>query len=708
MKQFEVWLDESGRFDDTPYVEDLYSFIGDVLIAKKDITKIPFSKLLKDKKLNHAMELSSKEKKSLVLPILKDFKQASQSQFLFFENIEYKGIGDNRALYLEIFAEGVLQLLQYLESKYGSIQLDLTVASRTTPSQGHISENEYTSYFNRLLDDRKARNEITIHEDSSVKFHLERGTVSQKLIIADFASNIRRQHLGKAREFQDEQTLKVLQELFVDALVFSRSELSSDKRVRILLSQGDISEAVMEIFTAPNFKKRDRKHYLTQVLERMHYLSYRLIKSQLKQLAAEVLAYTARQENYHQMIAFLTMIQNEFMPQLKQSGHPFEYFQFEVYLQLSDVHLRAGQFSKAGSVLETSLNLVREAESSLENIFTLYRIYEKMAVFYIDSFQFDKATKLMEELRLIYEDLFEWFTTYPLVERYFKQLKSEYYGDVLCMEIYSQLFQSKDYDEIRKLSDIALTQYPNFQGELERHRQYRSRLESKAGDIDQAISWLILSIDFEHDFSQPITNDVLIHFWNKVESQETPMSQEFFMMYYLLVMTRAKEENHPLADILFKAFVSHSLPKRLFPAHTTQDTILVQSKDVAYHPREISYWYLGDYYRLDGKKKASLQYYDGAIAVCQSNHATLTLKLRMVGILAAKMSLESDEQSPQKVLLPIIKHIQSIKEQLSVESPQLSVTTEQLDQWEEELNGMIGDGKNLSEKLWQFALKWRY
>lgn len=62
MKQFEVWLDESGRFDDTPYVEDLYSFIGGVLIAKKDITKIPFSKLLKDKKLNHAMELSSKEK----------------------------------------------------------------------------------------------------------------------------------------------------------------------------------------------------------------------------------------------------------------------------------------------------------------------------------------------------------------------------------------------------------------------------------------------------------------------------------------------------------------------------------------------------------------------------------------------------------------------------------------------------------------------
>lgn len=178
-------------------------------------------------------------------------------------------------------------------------------------------------------------------------------------------------------------------------------------------------------------------------------------------------------------------------------------------------------------------------------------------------------------------------------------------------------------------------------------------------------------------------------------------------MYYLLVMTSAKQLNHPLAAVLHKCFSQHSLPKRLIAEASGQETVLLESKEFAYHPREISYWYLADYYRLDGKEKASLRYYDKAIAICCSGQASLTLKLRMIGILAAKASLQLSKVS-DKSIRSIIVRIQAIRKELGETSPQLEGTFTLLEKWEKELGDMAKEEAQLADNLWQFALKWRY
>lgn len=204
------------------------------------------------------------------------------------------------------------------------------------------------------------------------------------------------------------------------------------------------------------------------IVDRMEYLSYRVLKSQLKQFASEILAYTARQDDYEKSIEIFTEICDQLLPLLRDKKYPYELFAFEVFLQLSDVYLRSGRSCQAGQVISQSLELVKISENSLENLFSLYRIKEKLAVFYIDSGQYKKASLLMENLRTIFKELLNLLLIYDSISNYFQSLKSEYYGDVLCMEIYSLLFQTQQEDfkleTIIRLSDEGLQQYSSFLG----------------------------------------------------------------------------------------------------------------------------------------------------------------------------------------------------------------------------------------------------
>ena len=75
--------------------------------------------------------------------------------------------------------------------------------------------------------------------------------------------------------FRDQRA--VLLNLFEDSYVFSLSTLSSDSRIRFLLAQNDVSEALMEYYTSQTIKTKGT--YLHLIVDRMKYLSYRVLKS---------------------------------------------------------------------------------------------------------------------------------------------------------------------------------------------------------------------------------------------------------------------------------------------------------------------------------------------------------------------------------------------------------------------------------------------
>ena len=75
-KKFELWLDESGKFEDdrAKKVKENPSLIGGVLVEKDIVNNIEFEKLVSEDH-NHATEMDKQEKKRYLLDTLEKVKE---------------------------------------------------------------------------------------------------------------------------------------------------------------------------------------------------------------------------------------------------------------------------------------------------------------------------------------------------------------------------------------------------------------------------------------------------------------------------------------------------------------------------------------------------------------------------------------------------------------------------------------------------------
>lgn len=716
MKRFELWLDESGKFNEKPGLqEELYSFIGGVLLASDDLSELHLDEFLTDKAANHAMNMSPTEKKAYVLPVLHQIWESLPIQYVYFENIEYFGQNNNRQLYLDMMAEGILQLVQFLEANHGSIHLSIVIASRLAQKGEarlvHITEKEYQSAFQRALEANQRREEFFKTPTSQVIFRLERATRSQKLIVADFASNSRRLYLNK--KLEDAKSRQICQDIFSNALVFSMSEQSIDIKLRVLLSQLDISEALLELFLIPKLGTSRFSYYLSLMIERLSQLSYRLVKSQIRQMASEILAYSARQEDYKETISILERLNQTLLPLLTGAKLPCLEFQLELFLQLSDAYLRSGRFLDAGRVIQASEDLIWARKPILETLMLYYRILEKKAVFYIDSFQFNQAAQLMAEIRLFFKGIFEHLNQSPSGFLGYQFDSSEYFGDVLCMEIYACLFQDHtDLAFVRDLSDLGLTQYPEFEGELERHRQYRSRLERKAGHYSAALYWLMKAILYETEEVELDKQDLSV-FWDKIFREEAEMSQLFYLMYYSQIMADLARDGDERANDLYHSLDQHPIFDQVrLPRRKKAESIFLEASLSSYHPKELVWSSLGAYFAYQGNLQAAKTYYQEAIRICRQESQSLSRHLRLVLILADAALMEYRLEGVSQTYPKLSRQLQSLTDKLSripeSERAYLSETYAVLEEWRSYFATLSEDLDERVGELERFCKKWSY
>lgn len=111
------------------------------------------------------------------------------------------------------------------------------------------------------------------------------------------------------------------------------------------------------------------------------------------------------------------------------------------------------------------------------------------------------------------------------------------------MKIYADMFLQREdtalYTQLCEASDLALKQYPQMQGELERHRQYRSHIEAETGNYKEALQWLIQAKLYE---KREIDTAEICKFLQAVETTEYRISCRYYLMYYLVIMAEAKRK----------------------------------------------------------------------------------------------------------------------------------------------------------------------
>ncbi|MGN1168291.1 MAG: hypothetical protein ACI4S2_17895 [Lachnospiraceae bacterium] len=645
MQRYELWLDESGDFkDEQQKLENNRkpSLVGGILIRKEVAQSIDFSSLVHPE-FNHATEMENHKKRDYILPALEALRELG-AQEVFFENANYEDGNSNRDLYLRIMAEGLLQLLQRLNACHEDVSIDVLIARRQdadNSSNPIIQRPEYIAAINSIIERKKNEHKLLFSDNSSLRFDIGIANCTDKLILADFACNTRLTRDSAA--FQEVRDRVFA--LHSDALIFTTTEVTSAVFVEVSMTQGNIADAVIELFMTKD--EIDVEKTVELIFSKIQNMSYRLVKSQFSQLGKSITSYIYNEYDYEVGEHFLVRLYNSFIKKLLDNGFDANQLGFTVTLLLSDMYLREGDIVKASSILKKCSVLHEKMGDSMETLFTYYQLQEKIALYEIDSFQYRQAWDRMNKTSRIFEMMMSVVSTEGNLDGRFRTIKSEYYGDCLCMQIYAGMFlqsqNSSMYRELQRLSDIALKQYPGNEGELERHRQYRSRIEAEAGNLEEAVSWLMEAKIYERKSPTPQN---LVYFLQRVSDSEEEVSRKYYLMYYLSIMSIAQDKRSDLADCMYNALVEQKSlleeMKLIVFGQENQDAgevSLENAKDfstnILYHPMEVNCWRLGTYLlkRRGENWSLGLKYLNAAVHICfmHKNYTTMQVTGLSIG-----------------------------------------------------------------------------
>lgn len=603
--------------------------------------------------------------------------------------------------------------MQMLSTQDSSVQLEVVIAQRqdveSQEASRRINESEYEEKLQALITKKKREHKIILDEKSSLKFRISPAHKEWKLQVADFACNTRLTRDSNAFR----QVSKRVTALYDNAYLFTLTEISSENFIKQRLSQGYLSDALLELYTT--WDKISMEQMWGLIDGRLKKMEYRLIKSQLRQFAGEITAYAALQEDYEIGEALLERIAAELIGRLEAGNAPCRQLEFTVLLQLTDAYLREGDIVSARRLLQRCREAQRKQGDNLESVFSYYQVLEKETLLAIDEFDFSGAKIIMEKVCGSFRKLMQGLEMDINLTERFPQITSEYYGDALCMQIYAMLFLQREqpeiYGELCRLSDEALQQYPEYEGELERHRQYRSHVELEQGNYKEAVHWLFLA----HCFHGEVTESNLKAFLEDVYTKEVPVSGQYYLMYYLLIMAKAVRMDGELAAQMYQALQEQrNLLERCGirkPQENTEmrtvktDPVREKSSGVDYHPQEIICWKYASYLNSIGKRQTALTYYKKAQEICFAFENYDTLQIIGIGITAEMiycMEKNQDYKDAQKASEELLRKIRNLlqhslaeKTKDFVESLQKMLEESQKKQGQEKLDTLW----KISEKI---------
>ena len=660
-KKFELWLDESGDFQNEAALRARNmkpSLVGGILLEKEIAAAMDVDSIL-DEEHNHAMEFSDEQKRLFSLPVLERLQTEYHAREVFFENAGYADGESNRQLYLKVMAEGLIQLLQTLNAAYESVLIEVIIAQRQdvekmgTPAS-RISDAEYIAKLNDVMKRKRRLRRLLLHEDSELKFIIQPAHRQKKLQMADFACNTRLTR--DSRAFQGSRDR--VERLYEDALIFTMAERSSENYIRTSLTQGYISDAVMELYTTLD-SGLDRRQMTELIISRMKNENYRILKAQLKQCSSDLVAYAAMQDDYEVGEGLFKDIRRELLARMHEEKIPCPHFEFTLLLWLTDHLLREGAIIEARESLAECRAVQESFGTALEDVFTYYQLLEKESLLAIDEFNFEKGREIMRLAGETFSGLMHFLMENPNLKQRFPAMKSEYFGDALCMELYAAMFLLREkpslYQELCVRSDLAMTQYPNQKGELERHRQYRSRIELEHGNYLDAIRYLFLAKEFRprsgNGTSEAgedggletllVNKETLWEFLDLVGRTEVTVSCQYYLMYYLLILSEAQYGGQTeLAEVMYEALGRNEKLKEAGGLITSQNPELQtidtrgakkKKSGVLYHPLEIVAWKYASFLFQIGKYQTADHFFTKALNMCFAHSNYVTMEITGIG-----------------------------------------------------------------------------
>lgn len=653
--KYELWLDESGEFRDDNKKSP--SIVGGILIQKDVINNIQDTDYpIRDHAHANSEEWFEKYSPNKIQEILEHLsalknrgKAKNAVRWVIAQNSGRELSYSSKSLYLRLLINCVYDLYIYLCNEadiqpddfdnapelkvYAAAKLDVDLKNNRTL----LEWEDYLAYRDIKIA------EIAIHDNHSKYYNLlinkiywekdkdlldanpKHENPNKHLWFADYVCNFwfnkenwLKQDLYKKGEYIDVKDC--FENVSSNCIEIHLRENDYVYEIEKKCKGNDLAAAILEYSSLLTLNdetllKTDKEAIELAINRAFENNCYRDNKKSIKTLMQQCEEIEGKAYNYDECFVKLKKVSNiiKSLSKNKNIDAPFDLILFKINILCADCWLRTGQFKAAEAYTKACDREIYDTKKKYPPEME-FQYYEKMGLANIDYFKYDAAIANMEAAEKLFikdgkDDLYY----------------GEYYGDALCMHLLAlmpkiRLIDSdkEKKDAIKKYqrySDIALDQYVHYESELERHRQYRSFIELESPSpryIDNALEWLIESKcgkRYGNNFHLDNMNlseelDSFFSILNKNESEDTI---RWYLLYYVLILEKAKSTNNNYADIMFDKLITWKEYKVLGISSISKDGITLnfysdsdrKNKKIPpkRHPIPTIYWKMAKYFQ---------------------------------------------------------------------------------------------------------------
>lgn len=656
MRSFELYLDESGKFinEDKAITPSL---IGGLLVRKDDLSLKKADDIMKEAIKNvpgnyvHINDISKKDLKlsgKVAVDIMQKIKNIP-AYVVIFSNKELLDFKDDKLLYLNIMAEGIINLLEKLSlEKSDAIELNVVAAVRRdlkiNDNRTIIEIDEYSTRIKERIYMKMAEKNLFLSKNCKVNFKLSSARTNPKLMLADVVCNSKL--TLNSSKFNDEQK-QILNNIFDSSkYVFSVFKPDIQKKISEYLMQNNIVDAIF-LLSEENDAKLS-KELSTLVVNNINTMPISNLRIQLELLSLKIRSLIDVQRNLLLCEKFLVKLQNEIIVKIKVKDFIINKLKIDISLYLLTIYTHQGDNENSKKQIDISKKELKEINGSWDFLDYYYILKIREAVFYNTCFNNAKSIEILTE---VIDKFIKLLKTMNEVEE-FSNIKSDMVAKAVGtrLQAYTNLITPNTQEALKqeyyqkgiKDSDFAISQ---FVSEIDKKRQYqyRAMLEISMDNFSEAVKYLMKVVGLTE-----INFDKFLENVNNISD----FSKNFVMMNYFIIISHAlNNKNKQLGDEMYVAYKNNKAIYDEYSLEEKESSALYENnnKDIYMHPFEIIYWNIGKYIKETDKEMAE-KYFDKALEICDKMNEQ-TIDVLAIAIEADKLIIAKNTDEVRKKLL---------------------------------------------------------
>lgn len=652
MKHFELWLDESGEFDNDRQKARKgmsVSHIGGLLTESGTFPMSRVERIIQED-FFHSTEEANADLQFARFQKL----AATDARFVLFQNEECILVLDHNLTYQNMMAEGLIKLIKRLKSECGDITLRILIANRIIDRNkkydGGRSNLVPPEHYVQRLKERiimAGLRESVPGTDWTLQTASAR--TDKRLMLADIVCNTFLTRNTKFRKNPAQSGL--INQIYEDpekTLRWPVFEMSVESEFLKAMTENRLGEAVAVLCQSGRQALLDK--YMPMVYSRLENMPFYDMDLQYRFISALIDHQLRDTRDYDACLRLLTNLRQSFLPVLRKiprkwSQEIADRLSVDLCFYLDTVYTHQGNVAASLECEKLCDQEMAKLPCDWDSVAYRMRYLLRKIITRINRFDFQEALSQCDRLVARCENVREALELTGDGEEPIRFVElAKALGTRVQIKGFLLRHHPESYLSACEDSDRAIDE---FHSENEKRRQYlyRVHLETEAGQFDRAFDWLLRAAGMEHADAKALISSIA----------SAPRLDDYLLMACIRLMGEGQRAGWPQAAALYTCLSRTDILPRLLERTDTG------------HPFEISMWKTASCLSWSGNTRAARKYYTRACDACFDKDS-LTLTCIGIAVELEQYAFEKKNRMPEakKTLQSLKKHLQSLDGQTAL------------------------------------------